>query len=515
MAALRCRGAGRPGRRLPHRRGREGAARLPGARRRGAGRRARVDARRPRRRNARRRAGAGPARGRADARAPRLPDLHLRLDRRAQRHRHQPRQHLPLPEVGERPLRDARRRRGLPGRLGGVRPLDGGDLGPVPRGRDPVRRESRHDGRPGIAPRHPGGRGHHGARHRPDAAGDDLRRPAAGPPRPARRRGAARAADRPLGDGRAPAVQHLRAHGGHRGGDRGRDAPRRAGDDRRPDPELLRLRRRRGPFPARPRPAGRAADRRSRRRAGLPRPSRADGGEVHRQPLRVGRDRPRPVPFGRRGLPRCRGPDRVPRPDRRPGEDPRLPRGAGRDRVPDPRGARHQPGRRRAPAGRRRRPPRGLPDPGAGPVHRRRRPAPDARRADAALHGARPFRGGRDAPAPDLRQGRPQGAEDRPAHRGRRGRRAGAARQRDRGGPRRGRQADLRQPADRSRGRLLLRSRRPLAPGRPLRLGGARESAARRYHPARRLRPAHRAGDGRRAHRPHGRGWGPGPRRAT
>ena len=41
-------------------------------------------------------------------RAPRLSDLHLRLDRRAQGHRHQPRQHLPLPALGERALRDRR-----------------------------------------------------------------------------------------------------------------------------------------------------------------------------------------------------------------------------------------------------------------------------------------------------------------------------------------------------------------------------------------------------------------------
>ncbi len=246
MAALRRRGPRRPGGRLPQGCGRAGAAGLAGAKTRSAGRGPGADPGGSRRRDPRRGAGAGLPRRRPHPGPPRLSDLHLGLDRRAEGHRHQPRQHLPFPAVRERPLRDARRRRRLSGRLGGLRSLDGGDLGSVSRRREPVRGEPGHDGRRGGAARHPGGGADHGARHRADPAGDDLRRSADGAPRPARRRGPARAAGRPLGHRRAPAVQHLRPDRGHRGGDGGRDAARRAGHDRRPDPELLGLRRRGG-----------------------------------------------------------------------------------------------------------------------------------------------------------------------------------------------------------------------------------------------------------------------------
>ncbi len=75
---------------------------------------------------ARRRAGRRDGAGR-----PRLSDLHVWLDRHAQGHRgHQP-QHLPLPARRQRPLRDLGRRRGVPGRVGRLRPVDGGDLDPL------------------------------------------------------------------------------------------------------------------------------------------------------------------------------------------------------------------------------------------------------------------------------------------------------------------------------------------------------------------------------------------------
>ena len=69
-----------------------------------------------------------------------------------------------------------------------------------------------------------------------------------------------------------------------------RDAAGRARDHRPADPELHGLRRRRGAGRcSAPGAAGRAADRRPRRREGLPQAARADGGEVHRQPVRVRR----------------------------------------------------------------------------------------------------------------------------------------------------------------------------------------------------------------------------------
>ena len=73
---------------------------------------------------------------RADAGSSRLPDLHVRLDRHAQGHRHQPSQHLPLPALRQRGLRLPARRRGVPGRFRRVRSLDGGDLGALSGRRD-------------------------------------------------------------------------------------------------------------------------------------------------------------------------------------------------------------------------------------------------------------------------------------------------------------------------------------------------------------------------------------------
>ena len=382
-------------------------------------------------------------------------------------------------------------------------------------GATPVRGEPGHDGRRGVAARHPGGGADHGARHRADPAGNDLGRPADGAPRPARRRGPARAAGRPLGD---RARQLFNTYGPTEATVVATAAEMRPGE-----PVTIG-----GPIPNYSvYVAGRGS--------GL-----------------LGRDQQGELLIGGPGVargylarPELTAEKFIANPFASDGADPILYRSgdavsldaAGRivfhGRIDDQvkiRGFRVELGEIEARI-------RSVPDinqaavvlrqddgvdrlvafliPERGRSVGHRRPAADPRRPDAALHGARPLRAGRDPAAADLRQGRPQGPEDRAAHRGGRRRRAGGAGQRDRGGPGRGGQAGLRQPADPAGGRFLRRPRRPLAAGRPLRLGGPRDAGARRHHPAGRLRPAHHARNGRRADRPHRRHGGggrhPGP----
>ena len=137
LAALRCRRSGGAHRDLPGGRCRKRHPHVIGIR--PARRSCRPDGvhlggvDRRRRRVARR-----CARAWADAGSSGLPDLHVRLDRHAQGHRHQPPQHLPLPALRERGLRPHGRGRHVPERLGRVRSLDGGDLDSLSRRRDPV-----------------------------------------------------------------------------------------------------------------------------------------------------------------------------------------------------------------------------------------------------------------------------------------------------------------------------------------------------------------------------------------
>ncbi len=235
--------------------------------------------------------------------------------------------------------------------------------------------------------------------------------------------------------------------------------------------------------PAGPRAGGRTAHRRPRRGPWLPEARRADGGEVHRQPLRAGRARSRALPVRRRRRDRRGGQHPVPRPHRRPSEAARLPHRARRDRVADRDPAGRASGRRGAAPRRRARPARGLPGrPGGGRARRRGAAGRAAGRA-SALHGAVAFRGAGGPASAVVRQGRPQRAEARRpggAHR----RRPGGSPHADRGGAARGRArraAGRRHPVRR---RLLHRPRRPLAAGGPVRLRGAPDAVARRHHAA-------------------------------
>ena len=216
--------------------GAKGLADERGARRQGGGRLPGPDlgrARPDRRRRAAR--SEGP---RAQPRPPGLSHLHLGLDRHAEGHRRHPSQYLPLPARLERALRLHRRRRGLPGRLRRLRPVDGGDLDPLHGRRDARRREPGDDRRRREAARHPHRGRRHRARHRADAARAPQPRHPLRAADPARRRGAAAAARLPLVEARPAALQHLRPDRSDGRRDRLRAVPRRARDDRAADPEL-------------------------------------------------------------------------------------------------------------------------------------------------------------------------------------------------------------------------------------------------------------------------------------
>ena len=75
--------------------------------------------------------------------SPGLRDLHLRLHRQAQGHRHHPAQHLPLPAQRERRAGRARGRPRLPGLLGRLRHVLRGDLDQLPGRRDALDRARR------------------------------------------------------------------------------------------------------------------------------------------------------------------------------------------------------------------------------------------------------------------------------------------------------------------------------------------------------------------------------------
>ena len=172
-----------------------------------------------------------------------------------------------------------------------------------------------------------------------------------------------------------------------------------------------RARCRAGPQTAAARRGRRTVYCRPRRRVGLPRPARTDGREIPCQPL-VGRHARRPaLPHRRSGAHRRRRARPVPRPHRRSGQDPRLPGRTRRDRS-----------RAGAAAGRRHRGRGAATGRGYRPVDclyrgrkcRRRFGvfiALGARRAAAALHGARPLRGAAANAAPDFRQDRSQDAQ--------------------------------------------------------------------------------------------------------
>ncbi|GES40004.1 basic proline-rich protein precursor [Rhodococcus aetherivorans] len=294
------------------------------------------------------------------------------------------------------------------------------------------------------------------------ARGARLRRSerSAGPEgRRGRRRGVVAGTRGPV-DRRARNVQRVRADGGHRRVQHLRSlGPERADHRRRPDSRRHHLRARPAAAPGSRRRHWRALHRRSRRRAGVPRPSGPDGGAVRRESVRQGRA---DVPHGRSrpvGGRRPHAADRIPRPHRLPGQDPRLPHRTRRDRH----------GPVRAPARELRRDTRphrtvrhhatGLVRPARPWCHRHRGGAHRVRGARAAVaYGAggdrRAGRGAADAPG----QARPQGAS------GARLRNQGVPRAVDPGG------RDRREHVCRRAGcgpgrcrRRLLRTRRQLA----------------------------------------------------
>ena len=145
LAALRRRRAGRPHRRLPRRR--RGQAACSPAPALGRARRrvgcpvltaGELDRRAPTARRVDPRA-RGP-----DAGSSGLPDLHLRLDRHAEGHRHHATA-TSATSCAPRTRSTASRADDvvLPGRLGRLRPVDGGDLDSLSRRRDAVRRDAR------------------------------------------------------------------------------------------------------------------------------------------------------------------------------------------------------------------------------------------------------------------------------------------------------------------------------------------------------------------------------------
>ena len=269
---------------------------------------------------------------RRDPGQPRLSDLHLGFDRHAQGDRHHRAQHLPLSALGQRDLRRRRLRRGVPGRLGRLRPLDGGDLDSLSRRRDAVRRDAGDFGRDRAAAGYSGGGPGLRARHGADAARgaaarrENLAHDYSG------RRGLSAGHRRALDPHRPRDLQQLRPDRGHRRRDDRGSLAEGAGDDRQADPQLqLLCRRRRAEF-GRPRHRRRIADRRPRRRQGLSQARRADGREVYRQPISLGRLRPRALSLRRRGGSGRERQSRLSRPHRRSDQDPRLSRRAWRDR---------------------------------------------------------------------------------------------------------------------------------------------------------------------------------------
>ena len=228
------------------------------------------------------------ARARLHARSSRLPDLHVRLDRHAQGHRHHRPQHLPLPALRQRDLRPRRERRRVPGRLRRLRSVDGGNLGALSRRRDACSwRRPRSMGEADKLPDVHGAGRRHRARHRADPARRCCRATsqrcassssAARPARPrSQRAGASRAAAsstptvRPRRPSSPPSRKCAPASRSPSAG-RSRTTPATWSS------ETLE--------PARPRAGRRTAHRRPRRRAGLSRPARAHRREVHRQSVR-------------------------------------------------------------------------------------------------------------------------------------------------------------------------------------------------------------------------------------